>query len=294
MARVTRKRRCRYCYYGRRTAGRWRCTREPPVRPRAGRRTVCECFRLAEDRPVEPGRWLRGEMVIFADRSGDYCRIPLTRGQFARVDPEDYPWLSQFRWHCQKRPHTCYAVRTLWVNGEACKVWMHREVMDTPARLVCDHINHDGLDNRRRNLRNCTKGQNNLNKPSYRNGESRYKGLWRRHGASRWHVSIQVGGHEKNLGVFDSEIDAARAYDEAARRLHGQYACLNDPDGPDVPAAGPDSSAPPQARSGRATRRRQRRTAARTRLHKRKHDPEHVTGGSSLVERKHGAAATRS
>jgi hypothetical protein len=175
-------------------------------------------------------RRLRGLIPIYTDAAGDYCRIPLTRGRFAKVDPQDYGWLAQFRWHYVRTARTFYAVRSCYDRGRCHKVWMHREIMGTPLGMVCDHVNHNGLDNRRCNLRNCTAAENNLNRRRYRNGRSRYKGVWWCKGLQMWGATIQAGGREEFLGYFLREIDAARAYDAAARRLHGAFACVNFPE----------------------------------------------------------------
>lgn len=175
-------------------------------------------------------RRLRGLIPVFADAEGDYCKIPLTRGHFAKVDPEDYGWLAQFRWHYVRTARTFYAVRSGYSGGRGRKIWMHREIMDTPIGLVCDHVNHNGQDNRRGNLRNCTVAQNNLNRQHYRNSRWRYKGVWWCKDMQMWGSEIQAGGEAEFLGYFVREVEAARAYDAAARRLHGEFACLNFPE----------------------------------------------------------------
>ena len=80
------------------------------------------------------------------------------------------------------------------------------------------------------NLRNCTKQQNSLNKARYRNGVSRYKGVYQRKGSDKWYASIQARGKQAYLGEFDSAVEAALAYDAAARKLHGPFAAINFPE----------------------------------------------------------------
>jgi len=91
-----------------------------------------------------------------------FRKIPLSRGKFAIVDPEDYDWLRAYKWHAQKGPRTWYAVHSL-TNGKKEKrknLQMHSLLVDIPPGMFCDHINHNGLDNRKANLRPATHTQN--------------------------------------------------------------------------------------------------------------------------------------
>jgi hypothetical protein len=152
-------------------------------------------------------------------------RIPLTRGKFAIVDAADYYRLIQFQWYAKYSGKTFYATR----NHAGKSVKMHREIMDCPGHLLVDHIDHDGLNNRRSNLRLCTSSQNLCNTVSTRGSSSKYKGVCWHKREKQWVASIQFNKKTYYLGDFDSEIDAARAYDEKAKVLHGQFACLNFP-----------------------------------------------------------------
>ena len=109
---------------------------------------------------------------------------------------------------------------------------MHRLVMDTPPDLVCDHINHDGLDNRKQNLRNCTTRQNSFNRPSNRGSFSKFKGVSYRKNEKNYTACISINGKPVRLGVFKDEESAAWAYDEAAKKYQGQFAFLNFPENP--------------------------------------------------------------
>jgi hypothetical protein len=188
---------------------------------------ICGQFRYTDDNLIEQDHWPRGQLPIYRDQFGDYCKIPLTRGEFAKVDPEDYIWLSQFRWYCNKRPHTSYAIRNAVGGKKERKVPMHREIMNTPKHLVCDHINRNGLDNRKQNLRNCMREENNLNRGAHRGSVSKYKGVYWKKREGRWAACIKSDGKRKHLGYFDSEVEAAKAYDEAAKKWHGEFAGLN-------------------------------------------------------------------
>jgi hypothetical protein len=113
---------------------------------------------------------------------------------------------------------------------------MHRLIMAPPAGLCVDHINHDGLDNRRCNLRICTQRENSSNMRAHRDSNSPFKGVCYEKAFSRWRASIGFKGVTIYLGIFPSEIDAALAYNEAALKYHGEFACLNDVDGNGHPA----------------------------------------------------------
>ena len=159
-----------------------------------------------------------------------FRRIPLTKGKFAIVDPGDYERLSKYKWHALQYRDTCYAVRIGRKSEARCgkNIWMHRAVLGLADGMMCDHINHNGLDNRRANLRPATHSQNMQNRPKRRTKcHSKYKGVSFRTAHKKWVADIQVNGKPIFLGYFDSEIKAARAYDRAAKKYHGQFAALN-------------------------------------------------------------------
>jgi len=188
---------------------------------------ICGCFRYVDEKHIGADHWPGNDLPIYRDCFGDYCRIPLTQGKFAKVDPEDYIWLAQFRWHCKTNKNSLYAVRTITTAGRQRRIFMHRLIMDTPAHLVCDHINHDGVDNRKRNLRNCTITQNNANSRSAAGASSKYKGVSWNKTRRKWAAYIKKDKKQLYLVLFNNETEAAKAYDKAARKYHAEFAALN-------------------------------------------------------------------
>jgi len=154
-------------------------------------------------------------------------KIPLTQGKFAIVDDEDYEWLSQWKW-AYHPTGTGYAIRFIQVAGKQKGVLMHRMILDVPHDMETDHINHNGLDNRRTNLRICSHAENMANKRKYKNNTSGYIGVYWDKERGQWRAQIQ--GHGIHLGRFNDVKEAARAYDRAASELHGEFALLNLPD----------------------------------------------------------------
>lgn len=152
--------------------------------------------------------------------------IPLTQGKVAIVDASDYDFLMQWAWMARLERHCCYAVRRFSVDGKQCWARMHRVIMEAKTGTMIDHINGNGLDNRRDNLRLATTSQNTQNKKIGANNTSGYKGV--DHRSRKWRARIWLHGQEYHLGYFDSDIAAAHAYNKAAERLHGEFARLNE------------------------------------------------------------------
>jgi hypothetical protein len=158
-----------------------------------------------------------------------FRKIKLTQGKFAIVDPEDYENLNQFKWCAAKDYDTFYAIRyAVKPNNKKTTVKMHRQIMNVHKNDIVDHWNHEGLDNRKKNLRIVTASQNNANsKRGMNRGKSKYKGVCRDVKAGKWRAGISYEGKHIHLGMFDDEIEAAKAYDEAAKKYHGEFAVLN-------------------------------------------------------------------
>ena len=161
---------------------------------------------------------------------------PLRHGKVALVDDADHERLAAFHWTATERKsrsgdeRTWYAVRTVTAApGKRRMILMHREIVGAPPGSEVDHRNSDGLDNRRANIRLCTTQQNSHNsRPRVRSG-SAFKGVsWSASGGA-WIAQIKTGDGYRNLGLYSSEEDAARVYDQAAREAYGTYAWLNFP-----------------------------------------------------------------
>lgn len=156
-----------------------------------------------------------------------WMAIPLTQGLFALVDGEDYEWLNQWKWCACKGHTTYYAVRYAPTQkGKRRWVRMHREILRLSEGVQADHRNSYGLDNRKVNLRPATHNQNQWNRLP-QSKTSKYKGVSWNKQLKKWHTKIQFNNKQIHIGVFDSEIEAAKAYDRKAQELFGEFAHTN-------------------------------------------------------------------
>ena len=154
-----------------------------------------------------------------------FRKIPLTKGKFAFVDPADYRSIKKFKWSVIEKSHIFYAVRYHRKN----EIRMHRQITNAPPHFVVDHIDHNGLNNTRKNLRLCTRAQNSLNQKIRKGCSSKYKGVYWHKRDKKFYARISHKGKSYHLGCFNNEILAACSYDKKAKELFGEFAFINFP-----------------------------------------------------------------
>jgi hypothetical protein len=166
-------------------------------------------------------------------------KIPLTQGQFAIVDDDDYADLSKFKWYAMwdRRRKVFIAVRRLDLetladaktDGRSCRrqrtVFMARAILSPPIGFEVDHANMDTLDNRRSNIRLAQRRQNLMNRRKW-GSACRFKGIFR-NGKSFTAIIRVKSNRRKSVGTFKTEIEAAKAYNQAAKQHYGEFARLN-------------------------------------------------------------------
>jgi hypothetical protein len=179
------------------------------------------------------------ELIIESKANGTFI---------VHYDNCDSQLIESHTWYIQKRKNTFYIITVIphpdggwreWTNPKTGKVErkrrtttlaLHRLIMNPPKGMMVDHINGDGLDNRRANLRVCTNAENGRNQRLSKNNKSGYKGVSWFKRDKKWRSKIKHEGKSRCIGLFDCPEKAARAYDAVAKELFGEYANLNFPE----------------------------------------------------------------
>jgi hypothetical protein len=162
------------------------------------------------------------------DPSGESLLLPLTQGKFAIIDRDMAETLARWNWHAKWSGFGWYAAHRVGPRGNSKIVGMHQVVLGTTDAPEVDHVNRNGLDNRRHNLRDATRMQNAWNTERTRS-QSGFRGVsWQAH-AKMWRAEITMNRKRVYLGYFRSPEAAAHAFDDAARRLRGEFARCNFP-----------------------------------------------------------------
>ncbi len=159
-------------------------------------------------------------------------KIRLTQGKFASVDDENYQQLRSIKWSAVKARNTYYAIHCYRIKDRVFTQRMHRLIMEVPRSINIDHIDRNGLNNQKSNLRLCNPSENlwNRTKSLYKGKRptSKYKGVAWANGA--WVVFITANNVKHYLGRYFREESAAKEYDKLAKLIHGEFACLNFPE----------------------------------------------------------------
>lgn len=158
----------------------------------------------------------------FVCECGNHAWKPITKGYVVLVDPEDID-LIQSGVHARpsKSGRNVYAA-----DGE--RKYLHRKILQAPRTRFVDHRNGNGLDNRKGNLRAASHSQNQQNRKKSPDRSSRFKGVSYCKHRSMWEARATVNRQRFRAGHFDDEVEAAKAYDSLAKKLHGEFARTNE------------------------------------------------------------------
>ena len=145
-----------------------------PSRIRAGRGKHCskKCYNISQ---IGKFTWRVNRIIVIKN---DHALIPLsTNGIFAIIDKDDIDKVNKYTWHLDKKDKQRYVIASKTYNKVTTKIYLHRLIMNCPKNMTVDHINHDGLDNRKINLRICSNRKNVINQRKRKNTSSKYKGV---------------------------------------------------------------------------------------------------------------------
>lgn len=159
---------------------------------------------------------------------GDMAYVPLTKGYEAIIDAEDAKLIGAENW-CVTGPGVqigggcIYAMRRAKCDGVMTTIKMHRLIINAPDGFQIDHIDGNGLNNRKENLRVVTPAQNLKNRRLSRHNTSGFKGVSWSKSRQKWMANIFSDGRAYHLGEYDSPEEAHKAYVEGSKRYHGDY-----------------------------------------------------------------------
>lgn len=157
-------------------------------------------------------------------------RIPLTQGKEALIDDQDYEYLTQWTWCAGRGGNSKHFYAVSGCSAEGSFKLMHKLIgglIGFPPKSMVDHVNRNGLDNQRENLRPATKVENGRNRGPTKNNKSGYKGVTWRSDRGKWRATIKVNDRQVHLGYFNDKVEAAKAYNKAAKKYFGKFAWLN-------------------------------------------------------------------
>jgi hypothetical protein len=161
----------------------------------------------------------------------DTVTIELTKGKSTTVNKSTLGLAQTIKWHASKDKNGKYYARCSAKSSPTkCAILLHRHITNAPSNMVVDHINGDTLDNRLSNLRICTMAENLRNATVSKRNKSGYKGVSWDKKSNKWRADIHYDGKLHSLGRYTNVINAAIAYDQAARKHFGDFACLNFPE----------------------------------------------------------------
>jgi hypothetical protein len=153
-------------------------------------------------------------------------QIKISQNKYTQVDDSDFEELNKYKWMAKKDKKNFYVARHS-KGGTRKLILMHRVVANTPNGMFTDHIDGDGLNNQKSNLRVCSNQQNSVNRGKNNNNTSGLKGVyWVQNGKSsgKWRALIGFKGKFIHLGLFSSKEAAYEAYCTACCKLHGDFA----------------------------------------------------------------------
>jgi hypothetical protein len=153
--------------------------------------------------------------------------IKLTRNKSTIIDNEDFDLVNQYKWFGYKDHNKEKWYVLGYKKGERKKyIYMHRLILSAPKGILVDHRDRDGLNNQKSNLRLCNHSQN-LQNQKKRSSLKKHKGVYWCKNVNKWNAQIGINSKSYSLGYFDNEIEAARAYNNKAKELFGEFARLN-------------------------------------------------------------------